>query len=145
MAQNLRKNQVKINSSIFREYDIRGVVGETLFEEDAFLIGKSFASLVQKKILGKKIVVAYDGRISSTDLEKRIIEGITSTGADVIKIGLGPTPMLYFAVHHFNADGGVMITGSHNPKDHNGFKFMIGKSSLYGEGIKKLRENYPEC
>lgn len=128
----------KINSSIFREYDIRGEVGVTLFEEDAYYIGKAFASYIIRNSANKKIAVCYDGRLSSPTLEAKLVEGLKSAGADIIRIGMGPTPMLYFSVYEIDAAGGIMLTGSHNPKNHNGFKMMQGKASLYGKNIKEL-------
>ena len=130
----------KIDSSIFREYDIRGEVGKTLFEDDAYNIGRAFATYVLKGAKSDKIVTCYDGRISSPAIEKRLVDGIKSTGADVIRIGMGPTPMLYFAVYQSDAAGGIMVTGSHNPKNHNGFKMMRGKTSLYGQNIKEIEK-----
>jgi phosphomannomutase len=79
--------------------------------------------------------VGYDGRLSSPMLEAALVEGLTGRGVDVLRIGLGPTPMLYFAVHHLKADGGMMITGSHNPPDYNGFKMMLGKASRSSASI----------
>ncbi|MEM6811193.1 MAG: phosphomannomutase/phosphoglucomutase [Pseudomonadota bacterium] len=123
--------------SILREYDIRGIIGETLNNEDAFLLGQAFGTkVIQQK--GQNIFVAYDGRHSSPDLVKNLIEGLTSTGCDVVDIGLGPSPMLYFAVKEMKADAGIMITGSHNPSNYNGFKMMMGGKSVFGEDIQTL-------
>ncbi len=124
--------------TILREYDIRGVVGETLFAEDAYYIGKAFATKVLETAKHNRICVGFDGRLSSPEMEEALVKGILSTGANVIRVGLGPTPMLYFAARTLEADGAVMVTGSHNPPTHNGFKFMLGKQSLYGEGIRAL-------
>ncbi len=82
--------------------------------------------------------MGYDGRISSPDLERAVIEGLNAAGIDAIRIGLGPTPMLYFAVNVLDADGGVIITSSHNPPEYNGFKLMLGKKSFWGEDIRRL-------
>ena len=140
MADNL-SNQYNFNKTILREYDIRGIVGETLSKEDAFFIGKGFATIIaREQSESKTICVGYDGRLSSPELVEALIEGIKSAGANVINIGLGPTPMLYFAANHFNAAGGIMVTGSHNPPTHNGFKMMIGKKSFFGKDIQKLGE-----
>ncbi len=136
--QVVHNNSGSISLSIFREYDIRGVVGKTLTEKDAFNIGRAFATLVIRSGKGNVIAVGRDGRISSPDMEKNLIDGLRAAGADVISIGLGPSPMLYFAVHTLKASGGVMVTGSHNPKDHNGFKFMLGGDSLHGDQIRSL-------
>jgi len=124
--------------TILREYDIRGIVDSTLSEADATAIGRAFASIVLGRGGGRRICVGYDGRVSSPRLEAALIDGLTSAGIEVLRIGLGPTPMLYYAVFHHDADGGVMITGSHNPPDQNGFKMMIGKAAFYGADIVEL-------
>ncbi len=128
------------NPSILRAYDIRGVVGETLSVQDALYIGKAFATTVIRRTQNNApvIAIAYDGRDSSPELKNALIEGICSTGANVKEFGCGPTPMLYFAVNHLGLDGGIMVTGSHNPPSHNGFKMMIGKKSFFGDDILSL-------
>ena len=123
--------------TILREYDIRGVVGKTLSEADARAIGLAYGSML-KRAGGKSITVGRDGRLSSPGLEAALVEGLASTGLDVHRIGLGPTPMLYFAVYHLEADGGIAITGSHNPPDYNGFKMVFLKRPFYGEQIQEL-------
>ena len=128
-------NKDKISKSIFREYDIRGIVDETLFEKNAYLIGKGFCSL-NKKL--KSIVVCRDGRLSSPLFSESLVKGILESGVDVIDIGCGPTPMLYFASMNLNADAGIMVTGSHNPKNHNGFKIVLNNKSFFGNDIKRL-------
>lgn len=125
--------------SVLREYDIRGIVDETLFPADANAIGKAFGTLVVEKG-GNRVAVGRDGRLSSPVLEQALIEGLTSTGVDVLHVGLGPTPMLYFAVNELAVDGGIMVTGSHNPPTHNGFKMMLGKTSFFGAAIVRLGE-----
>lgn len=127
----------EFNPTILREYDVRGVVGQTLHAADARALGKAFGSIVAAEG-GRRIAVGRDGRLSSPALSKALIEGVTSAGIDVCDIGLGPTPMLYFAVHHLETDGGIQLTGSHNPRDHNGFKMMIGKRSFFGARIQEL-------
>ena len=127
----------RFHPTILREYDIRGIVGETLFPADAEAIGRAYATLLLAEG-GKRVCVGYDGRLSSPELADALIRGLTSAGADVEAIGLGPTPMLYFAVHHLKADGGIQVTGSHNPPSHNGFKMMLGKASFFGERIQAL-------
>ena len=134
--------QQHLPSVILREYDIRGIVGETLNEREAELIGRGYASLV-KKYVGERerpvtVTVGRDGRLSSQPLEEALIRGINAAGVDVITIGLGPTPMLYFSVFHLKTDGGIMITGSHNPPNYNGFKMMIGQKSIYGDKIREI-------
>jgi len=127
----------KFNASSLREYDIRGIVGETLLEADAFAIGRTFGSIVAETG-GKRVAVGRDGRLSSPALEARLIEGLVASGMDVISIGLGPTPMLYFAAFTENTDGAVMVTGSHNPSNYNGFKMMLGKKPFFGKDILNL-------
>ena len=128
-----------INPQIFREYDIRGIVGRDLTSEAATLIGKGFGTLLnrsQKKI----ITLGRDCRLSSEDLKSALVSGLLSTGCQVIDLGLIPTPLLYFSLHHFNPDGGIMITGSHNPPEYNGLKLCIGKWTLYGPEIQEIRQ-----
>jgi phosphomannomutase len=127
----------KFNASSLREYDIRGIVGETLLEADAFAIGRTFGSIVAETG-GKRVAVGRDGRLSSPALEARLIQGLVASGMDVISIGLGPTPMLYFAAFTENTDGAVMVTGSHNPSNYNGFKMMLGKKPFFGPAILDL-------
>ncbi|USG60192.1 phosphomannomutase/phosphoglucomutase [Sneathiella marina] len=123
--------------SILREYDIRGIVGETLFEADATAIGRAFGTFLTQ-IGQSNIAVGCDGRETSPPMKKALIEGLTSTGIDVFDIGMGPTPMLYYATYELNAGGGIMITGSHNPPSHNGFKMMLDGKSFYGSQIQEL-------
>jgi phosphomannomutase len=121
-------------SGIFREYDIRGIVDETLFAEDAYHIGRAFAGKAGKG----KIVICRDGRLSSPMLAKSLTRGIQDSGCDVVDIGVGPTPMLYYAAHTLKAAGGVMLTGSHNPPTHNGFKFVLHGKPFFGKDIQML-------
>jgi phosphomannomutase len=127
----------KFNASSLREYDIRGIVGETLTEADAFAIGRTFGSIVADAG-GKSVAVGRDGRLSSPSLEAKLIEGLTASGMDVISVGCGPTPMLYFAAFTGHTDGAVMVTGSHNPANYNGFKMMLGKKPFFGQAILDL-------
>ena len=125
--------------SILREYDIRGIIGETLSAKDAYAIGRSFASFNPVwKTKKPRIAVLRDGRLSSPELEAALTRGLNDAGAEVIRLGIGPTPMLYFAVCSLELSGGIMITGSHNPPSHNGFKFMLGRKSFYGADIQQL-------
>lgn len=127
--------------SLFREYDIRGIVDETLFLDDAKAIGQAYGTLAVETFgQGAKIAVGRDGRVSSPEMARALIEGLESTGVEVIKVGIGPTPMTYFSVFKLDLQGGIMVTGSHNPAHHNGFKFMLGKESLFGTGIKDLEK-----
>jgi phosphomannomutase len=123
--------------TILREYDIRGRIGNTLGPDDARAIGRAFAAMLREKG-GRSVAVGYDGRLSSPQLEAALIEGLAGSGVDVVRVGLGPTPMLYFAASTLGVDGGIMITGSHNPPDYNGFKMMIGRKSVFGAEIQKL-------
>ncbi len=129
----------QFDPTTLREYDIRGVIGKTLGEDDARAIGRGFATRVRRNG-GTRVAVGYDGRLSSPALEAALVEGLRASGCDVVRVGLGPTPMLYWAVYELGCDGGVMITGSHNPPDHNGFKMMIGKAPFYGEDIRGIGE-----
>jgi len=127
----------KFNASSLREYDIRGIVGDTLLEADAFAIGRTFGSIVAESG-GKRVAVGRDGRLSSPALEAQLIAGLVESGIEVISIGLGPTPMLYFAAFTENTDGAIMVTGSHNPSNYNGFKMMLGKKPFFGPAILDL-------
>jgi phosphomannomutase len=123
--------------SILREYDIRGIVGDTLTAADARAIGRVFASIVARAG-GRRVAVGYDGRLSSPALEAALVEGLMASGMAVTRIGLGPTPMLYFAATTLETDGAVMVTGSHNPPNYNGFKMMLGRKPFFGQAIAAL-------
>jgi len=123
--------------TILREYDIRGVVGETLHARDAHAVGLAFGTAVRGGG-GRTVSVGYDGRLSSPELEAALVEGLRACGLTVWRIGLGPTPMLYFATTTIPADAGIMVTGSHNPPDQNGFKMMLRGAAFYGEAIQNL-------
>jgi phosphomannomutase len=127
----------EFHESSLREYDIRGIVGETLNEADAFAIGRTFGSIIADKG-GKRVAVGRDGRLSSPMLEESLIAGLVASGMDVVSIGCGPTPMLYFAAFTEETDGGIMVTGSHNPANYNGFKMLIGKKPFFGKDIINL-------
>lgn len=124
---------------ILREYDIRGTVDVNLNETDAYFLGLSFGTMIRRKG-GNKVCVGYDGRETSPIYEKELIKGLTETGVSVECIGIGPTPLLYFAVKDHMTDGGIMITGSHNPKHMNGFKMTIQSGPVFGQDIKALAE-----
>jgi phosphomannomutase len=126
-----------LEPTILREYDIRGVVDETVTTEDARAIGRAFGTMVAEKG-GKSVCVGYDGRLSSPAFEEAVVEGIAACGLRALRVGLGPTPMLYYAVHALAADGGLMISGSHNPPEYNGFKMMMGTGPFYGDDIQRL-------
>ncbi|NUB14189.1 phosphomannomutase [Azospirillum brasilense] len=120
--------------TVLREYDIRGIVGSTLTAADARAVGRAFGTVVARGG-GKTVCVGYDGRLSSPELEAAMVEGLVACGLHVLRIGLGPTPMLYFATRDREAAAGIMITGSHNPPDYNGIKMMLGKGPVYGQQI----------
>ncbi|MFA6279753.1 MAG: phosphomannomutase/phosphoglucomutase [Bdellovibrionales bacterium] len=129
---------------IIREYDVRGTVGKNLGREDALALGRAFGTMI-RRAGGSKIMVGYDGRTHSPMFEEALVEGLMSTGMAVTRVGLGPTPMLYFATYQNDADAGVMVTGSHNPPDQNGFKMLmaprlVGGGPIYGDKIKALAE-----
>src|SRR4030043_577150 len=128
---------MEINPQIFREYDIRGVVDKDLTPDGVKRLGQGFGTLMAR--LGRKaLVVGRDGRLSSETYSDLLIEGLTSTGCDVVNIGVCPTPVYYFSLFHLNKEGGMMVTGSHNPPEFNGFKVSVGKSTIFGEEIQKL-------
>lgn len=124
--------------SALREYDIRGIVGETLTEKDAWAIGRSFGTLI-RRAGGRCVAVGYDGRLSSPSLEASLNQGLIETGVDVVRVGLGPTPMLYYAEAVLDGvDGGIQITGSHNPAEYNGFKMVQAHAPFFGADILEI-------
>jgi phosphomannomutase len=129
----------RFDPTILREYDIRGVVGQTLSSADARAIGRAYA-LTLAEAGGHRVAVGYDGRLSSPELEEALVDGLVIEGADIVRIGRGPTPMLYYAAATRAVDGGIMVTGSHNPPDHNGFKFVFQGKPFYGAAIQRLGE-----
>jgi len=120
-----------------REYDIRGVVGTTLHAADAYAIGRCFGAIVARGG-GQRVAVGCDGRLSSPMLEEALVQGLIEAGMAVSRIGCGPTPMLYFASYQLGADGAVMVTGSHNPPNYNGFKMMLGGKPFFGPQIQEI-------
>jgi phosphomannomutase len=128
----------RFDPAILREYDIRGIVGTNLSAADARALGRAFAATLAEKGGGRRAAVGYDGRLTSPELEAALVEGLTAEGADVVRIGRGPTPMLYFAAATLGVDGGIMVTGSHNPADHNGFKMVLGGKPFFAEAIQAL-------
>lgn len=123
--------------SSLREYDIRGIVGKTLHAQDAFAIGRTFGSIVARGG-GSRVAVGYDGRLSSPEMAGALVDGLKASGMHVLIVGRGPTPMLYFAATTLKTDGAVMVTGSHNPPDYNGFKMMLGRKAFFGPDIQRL-------
>ncbi len=128
-----------INAEIFREYDIRGIAERDLTSPVIEALGRAFASYLKPKGI-KTVTVGYDARLSSPRLCDDIVRGLSSAGLDVTVIGLCPTPALYFSLFHLEPGAGVMITGSHNPAEFNGFKLCVGKETIYGEEIQKIRK-----
>ena len=127
-----------MNPEIYREYDIRGVIGEDIKEDEFIILGKGFGTYFKSS--GKrKIVLARDCRLSSPRVGDGVTEGLISTGCDVVDVGVCPTPTLYFALRHLKADGGIMVTASHNPPKYNGFKICSGFDTIYGQEIQKVR------
>jgi phosphomannomutase len=127
----------RFDPTALREYDIRGIYGKTLGEADAYAIGRGFGTRV-RRAGGTRVAVGYDGRLSSPSLEKELLRGLTESGVDVVRTGLGPTPMLYYAEVTLEVDGGIQITGSHNPGDYNGFKMVLQHAPFFGDDIKDL-------
>lgn len=128
----------QFDPTVLREYDIRGIIGETLGPDDARAIGRSFATLI-KRAGGSKVAVGYDGRTSSPILEHALVEGLNASGCDAVRVGMGATPMLYYAAASAeDVDGGIQITGSHNPANYNGFKMVFMGRPFFGEDILTL-------
>ena len=128
-----------MNQNIFREYDIRGIVGEQLTDETVAILGQAIGTFFRRNG-AKRIAVGYDARESGTRFRDLLVKGFNETGCDAVLIGRVPTPVLYHTVFTKNVDGGVMITGSHNPPDHNGFKICLGKATLFGSQIQEIKE-----
>ena len=130
------------DDTIIREYDIRGVFNDTLFEKDATVLGNLFGIMIGQN---NTVNIAYDGRLSSLTLKENLIQGFLEVGVNVNEIGLGPTPLLYFSCFELNSNSGIIVTGSHNPKNHNGFKIVYKNSPFFGENLlllKKKAKNY---
>jgi phosphomannomutase len=125
------------NPTILREYDIRGIVGDTLTEADAYALGRTYAAIAREEG-ARRIAVGRDGRTHSGMLEAALVRGLTEGGIAVVLIGMGPSPMLYFATHYLDVDGGIQVTGSHNPADYNGFKLLLKGRSVFGEEIQGI-------
>jgi phosphomannomutase len=124
----------RFDPTTLREYDIRGTVGRTLSDADAFAIGRCFGSIVARQG-GTTTAVGYDGRLSSPQLEEALVKGLSASGIEAVRIGRGPTPMLYYAATTLKTDGAVMVTGSHNPPDYNGFKMVLAGKPLVGDVV----------
>jgi phosphomannomutase/phosphoglucomutase len=129
-----------IHPGIFRQYDIRGIVDKDLTTDAATSIGRAYATLLKQRGITGAVSVGRDNRPSGGQLRDALIDGLTSAGANVIDIGVVPTPVLYWSLHHLPVVGGIQITGSHNPPEYNGFKLSVGRESLHGSGIEALRD-----
>ena len=129
----------KVNPRIFRQYDIRGIVDEDLTDDVAEQLGQGYGAYMVNLGAGR-VSVGHDARPSSPPFRDALVEGIRSTGLDVVDIGMVPTPTLYFSLFDLEIQGGVMITGSHNPPEFNGFKLAVGHTTLYGPEIQRIRE-----
>src|SRR5689334_25062649 len=127
------------NPTVLREYDIRGIVGDTLTEADAYALGRTFGSKAHGEG-ARTLAVWRDGRTHSGMLEAELIRGLTESGINVMQIGMGPSPMLYFATYHLDVDGGIQVTGSHNPAEYNGFKLLLKGRSVFGQEIQGIGE-----
>ncbi|MES2022726.1 MAG: phosphomannomutase/phosphoglucomutase [Pseudomonadota bacterium] len=127
----------RFDPTSLREYDIRGIVGKTLGTADADAIGRGFGTRV-RRAGGTRVAVGYDGRLSSPELEAALVGGLTAVGVNVVRIGMGPTPMLYYAEATLEVDGGIEITGSHNPAEYNGFKMVLQHKPFFGADIQDL-------
>src|SRR3989338_7402390 len=128
-----------MNSSLFRQYDIRGIVDKELTREAAHNIGRAYGTVL-KTAHKNTITLGRDCRLSSVGLYEAFAHGVLATGISIIDLGICPTPCLYFSLHHLEVDGGVIITGSHNPAEYNGFKLAIGKATIHGEAIQELKK-----
>jgi phosphomannomutase/phosphoglucomutase len=129
---------MSISPTIFRQYDVRGIVGQDLTEEVAYGLGRGYATLLAARGIHGAIAVGRDNRPSGTPLREALVHGLTACGFDVVDIGVVPTPLLYWALHHEPVVGGIQITGSHNPPEYNGFKMCVGTGSLHGADIQAL-------
>ncbi|MBT2243682.1 phosphomannomutase/phosphoglucomutase [Sphingobium sp. BHU LFT2] len=127
----------RFHPTLLREYDMRGVVGPMLGEADGYALGRSFATWV-RRAGGSAVAVGYDGRLSSPMLEGALVRGLTDSGVDVLRVGLGPTPMVYYAEAELDVAGAIQVTGSHNPADQNGFKLVLDHAPFHGEAIQQI-------
>ncbi|NBX65415.1 MAG: phosphomannomutase/phosphoglucomutase [Proteobacteria bacterium] len=137
-AASQKPQSYRFDPEILREYDIRGIVGKNLSATDAYYVGLAYGTFVKRETGGNRICLGYDGRHSSPDFQKAMVEGLMAAGIAVERVGLGPTPMLYFAVKDRKADAGLMITGSHNPGHYNGFKMTLQNAPVYGAMVQEI-------
>ena len=125
------------NKSILREYDIRGLVGKTLYKEDSYFVGRAFGTVLRRKNL-KTVVIGFDGRESSVEFSNEVIRGLNDSGIDVENVGLGPSPMVYFAMKSRGIDASVVVTGSHSPIEFNGIKMSLNTGPFFADSIQEL-------
>jgi len=128
-----------MKTTIFREYDIRGIADSELLSPDIEQLGRGLGTYLRRKSGGHQINVGRDCRVSSTRLRDALVKGLRAAGCDVTDIGVVPTPVLYYSAQHWKASGAIMITGSHNPPEYNGFKTVCGPGTLHGEAIQDVR------
>jgi phosphomannomutase/phosphoglucomutase len=131
---------MKVAAGIFREYDIRGIAGNDLTSDTARLIGRGYAAFLREQRTKGAVAVGRDNRPSGDELQRALIAGLTESGLDVVDIGVIPTPVGYWAQHVLDVKGGIVVTGSHNPPEYNGFKLGLGTKSLWGAQIQHIRE-----
>jgi len=131
---------MSISKTIFRQYDVRGIVGTDLTDDVAYSLGRAYAALLDRRGIRGAVAVGRDNRPSGNALRDALVRGLTECGVDVIDIGVVPTPLLYWSLHHEAVVGGIQITGSHNPPEYNGFKMCIGTNSVHGDAIQTLYE-----
>ena len=129
---------MSVSQGIFRQYDIRGIVDRDLTPEVADFVGRGYAAYLAEKGIAGPIAVGRDNRPSGDALRDALVGGLTACGVDVVDVGVIPTPLLYWSLHHLGVAGGIQITGSHNPPEYNGFKMSVGTDSLHGDGIQRL-------
>jgi len=140
VAQTPADSTMTVPPGIFRQYDVRGVVGVDLYPATAEAIGRAYASLLAERGVAGAVAVGRDNRPSGSSLRDSLVHGLTTSGVEVVDIGVVPTPLLYWSLHHCGVVGGIQITGSHNPPEYNGFKLSLGSASLHGPDIQRLRE-----
>ena len=131
---------MSISRTIFRQYDVRGIVGRDLTAEVSYALGRGYATYLSRHNIHGAVAVGRDNRPSGTMLRDAMVRGLTESGYDVVDVGVVPTPLLYWSLHHEQVVGGIQITGSHNPPEYNGFKMSVGTGSLHGEEIQQLFE-----
>jgi phosphomannomutase/phosphoglucomutase len=126
-----------LNPGIFREYDIRGIADKELLDPEVELIGRALATHLIRQS-GRLLCLGRDCRLSGQRIHDALLKGMLAAGADVLDVGVGPTPLLYYAAVHFKANGAIMITGSHNPSEYNGLKTVCGSGTLHGDQIQHI-------